>query len=297
MRFTVFTPTYNRAHTLQRVYESLKAQTLRDFEWLIVDDGSNDETATLVASWAPEAGFPIRYEWQANGGKHTAINRGAEMAAGTLFLVLDSDDWCVGDALERFWHHWVSIPEAERAGYAGVGVLCQDPQGRLIGDRFPADCFDSTPIELRSRYGIQGDKWELIRTDLLRAHPFPRFEGERFVTEAYVWDQVALTHKTRYVNEALKIVEYRPDGLTASILKLRVANPVGLRMYYRQAMGYPVSPAARVRAGINYVRFSCHAGVGWAATLKEARQPALAAVCYPIGYMAHLIDRKKLHRE
>src|SRR5688572_23550113 len=104
--FTVFTPTHNRAHTLQRVYDSLRGQTFRDFEWLIVDDGSKDGTDRLAAAWARSADFEIRYRRQPNRGKHVAFNAGVRDARGELFLPLDSDDACVPRALERFIHHW-----------------------------------------------------------------------------------------------------------------------------------------------------------------------------------------------
>jgi len=112
--FTLFTATFNRAHTLHRVYESLVCQTLRDFEWLIVDDGSTDSTREVVEGWQSEAAIPIRYYHQPNAGYHIAFNRGVELARGELFLSLGSDDACKPYALERFYHHWMAIPETER---------------------------------------------------------------------------------------------------------------------------------------------------------------------------------------
>src|SRR5216684_6062284 len=150
--FTVFTPTFNRSLTLSRVYESLRLQTFRDFEWLIVDDGSTDGTGELVEKWQTESGFPIRYIYQENQGKATAFNRGVREAQGELFLTLDSDDACVMQALERFKYHWDKIPPNQRDKFSAITVLCQDQKGRLVGDRFPRDVLDSDCIELVFKY-------------------------------------------------------------------------------------------------------------------------------------------------
>lgn len=205
MIFTVFTPTYNRAHTLHRVYESLQAQTLRDFEWVIVDDGSSDNTEDIVAAWQQEADFPIQYVWQPNGHKKTAFNHGVRLARGELFLTADSDDRFVPNALERFAAHWHAIDETDRIHFAGVCGLCEDEQGNLIGDGFPGTWgLDSDSLEIFYRYKVYGEKWGFTRTDLLTAHPFPEHLPGH-VPEGVVWSAVAADHQTRFVNEVLRI--------------------------------------------------------------------------------------------
>jgi len=203
--FTVFTPTYNRAHLLHRVYESLRAQTCRDFEWVVVDDGSTDATGETVARWRSEADFPIHYQWQANGHKKAAFNTGVRMARGLLFLPADSDDWFVPDALERFAAHWNAIPAERRARFSGVCCLCQDEQGRIVGDRFPGDWgLDANSLEMEHRHRTRGEKWGCHRTDVLRAYPFPG--GLRgHVPESVVWRAIARQYQTRYFNEPLRI--------------------------------------------------------------------------------------------
>src|ERR1700761_6029199 len=150
--FTVFTPTYNRATLLPRVYECLEKQTFRDFEWLVVDDGSTDNTAEVVKEMQSKASFPVRYVAKPNGGKPTAVNRGAKEAEGFLFAILDSDDWFLPESLERFWHHWQSIPTDRQPKFCGVTGLCSYPTGDLIGARFPQDVFDADVIDLRYKY-------------------------------------------------------------------------------------------------------------------------------------------------
>src|SRR5579884_1059571 len=134
LRFTVLTATYNRAYCLPRVYQSLCAQTFRDFEWVIVDDGSTDGTKELVASWKSSF-FPIRYFWKPNAGKHTAINLGVLQAKGELTLILDSDDPCIPTALERFDFHWRQIPNPEK--FANLSCLCARPDGSIVGKPYP----------------------------------------------------------------------------------------------------------------------------------------------------------------
>src|SRR6478752_7327190 len=131
--FTVFTSTRNRAHTLDRPFRSLQAQTFRDFEWLIIDNGSTDGTPELVARYQAEADFPIRYLWQEDAGKHGSVNRAAPIAEGAFFLILDSDDGCVPVALERFKYHWDQIPADRRARFTGVTAHCLDESGEVVG--------------------------------------------------------------------------------------------------------------------------------------------------------------------
>ena len=203
--FTVFTPTYNRAHTIHRVYDSLVAQTFRDFEWVVVDDGSTDNTRELVANWIKEADFPIRYFFQENGHKKKAFNHGVEFARGELFLPADSDDAFPPHALDVFVRHWHAIPELERELFGGVCGLCQNEQGSVVGDRFPGDWgMDSDSLEMRYRFGVRGEKWGFSRTDVLRAHPFPdHLPGH--VPEGVVWTAIATHYKTRFINEVVRI--------------------------------------------------------------------------------------------
>lgn len=223
MRFTVFTPTYNRAHTLPRVYDSLCRQTFQDFEWVVVDDGSTDQTAALLDEiTARHHGFPIRVLTTPNGGKHRAINTGVGAARGELFFIVDSDDHlpddslAVVDAVER------SIPAHQRARFAGVCGLKGYPDGRPIGTTFDGETLDITTLE-RDAHGIAGDKAEVFHTDIMRAYPFPEFPGEHFLPEAVVWDRIAHDGK-----------RLREDGLTRRYGDLLHENPRRHGLFLRQ---------------------------------------------------------------
>jgi glycosyltransferase involved in cell wall biosynthesis len=282
--FTVFTATHNRAHTLGRTYESLKAQTFHDFEWVIVDDGSSDDTSVLVRQWQCYNLFAIRYFRQSHSGKHVAFNRGVAEARGALFLTLDSDDACLPAALERLHHHWEQIPPSRRPEFSGVSCLCSSDSGTTVGDRFPSDVFDSDVISVAFVHRIKGDKWNLYRTDVLREFPFPVFPGERFVTEGLVWNRIARHYMMRFVNEALLVVEYRADGLSASSLPIRIASPKATLLYYDEFLSLPsIHWSQRIRAAANIWRFALHSQHVRSLWACLCRYPFVMAIGMPIG--------------
>jgi glycosyltransferase involved in cell wall biosynthesis len=296
--FTVFTPTFNRAGTLPRVFESLQAQTFRDFEWLVVDDGSTDETRQVIEGFRRDASFPIRYVRQdVNAGKHVAFNRGVREAAGDLFLTLDSDDACVPEALARFKHHWDAIPDDRRAEFSAVTALCMDERGRVVGDRFPTDPLDSDSIELAYRYAVRGEKWGFQRTTVLRAYPFPEPPDARYVSEGLVWMAIARRYKTRFVNECLRIYRHDSTGdrmgaLSASTVRGRLIFHEAILNDYRGVRF--ITLRARTRSAINYGRYSWLCGVPLRAQLR--RLPALetrllAASCAPAALLLSIRDR------
>ena len=288
--FTVFTPTFNRAHTLQRVYESLTRQTFRDFEWLIVDDGSKDRTESLVSGWQGEASFPIRYVWQENAGMPSATNRGAQLAEGELFLILHSDDACVPHALERLKHHWDSIPRSYRSKFVGVTGLVQQPDGRLEGTPFPNSPFDSTALEI-SKCGVRGEKWGFLRTAVMLEFPFPILREERFLTESVVWNRMARVYRTRYVNEVLHTRYLTNENLSSPLA--RILSPQGAILSCRERIAAAdVLPRSIVfRACANRVRFGLHAGERLGDQIQELPSPGFWLGALAAGLALYLRDR------
>jgi glycosyltransferase involved in cell wall biosynthesis len=286
--FTVFTPTYNRAHTLHRVYESLLAQTFTDFEWLIVDDGSSDTTRELVASW--QAPFPIRYLYKENGGKHTAFNLGVQEARGEFFLTFDSDDSCVPQALETFYEVWRGIED--KASFAGVTALCMTEEGEIVGDKFIADTCDATYLEDKYIHKIKGEKWGFQRTDVLKEFPFPEPEGLKLVSEGYVWARISRKYQTRYVNECLRV--YYAE--TESYIHAAPAKYATELAYSgKEALNYELgyfwkAPFTFVRQAVHYVRFSLHAHAGLFRGLEPALGRVLVSVCLPAGALVFMKD-------
>ena len=222
--FTVFTPTFNRAHTLYRVYESLRNQTFKDFEWIVVDDGSQDSTKEYISKIKKEANFNISYYYKQNGGKHTAINVGVSKAKGKFFLIFDSDDACIPEALEEFYKAWNEIPEKDRYKYAGISAVGMDYNGKIIGTKYPFNKWDISHIDILTKHSVKGDKWGFNRTDILKEYPFPEIPGENFITEGIVWNRISSKYIRRNINNILKIIEYQSDGLSSSMLKIRIDN-------------------------------------------------------------------------
>jgi glycosyltransferase involved in cell wall biosynthesis len=254
MRFTVVTPTYNRAPLLGRVFESLCAQTFRDFEWVIVDDGSTDGTGELVQSWqAQNPGFDIRYFWQVNRGTHYAVNFGIKVARGDLFTQLDSDDACIPTALERFDYHWRQLREPER--YCGVIALCCQPDGSVLGPNLPHDYIDCFSLgEALTCDAPHIDRWGTLRTEVVRHFLYPEIPGEKFIVPAVSHYQMQLRYASRYFNEALKIAYYAPGHMSS--YDLRWANPRGAFKYHRELAMLPVPLKVRLKSALNAARFA-----------------------------------------
>lgn len=300
--FTVFTPTFNRAATLGRVRDSLDAQTYRDFEWLIVDDGSSDGTRQLVEGWLHDARFPIRYLYQPNAGKHVAFNRAVREARGELFLPLDSDDACTPDALERLLYWWERIPEGQRHGFSAVTVLCRDPSGSVIGTPFPHSPLDCSSIEMRWRYRVRGEKWGFQRTDVLRDHPFPEPDGVRFVSEDLVWRAIDLAgYKTRFVNEALRTYWTDEQG-KPSLTRLSPTVLEGRMLVHAQTLNelgawFRVHPVAFASAAVNLSRYGLARGMP-PSTIVAGVGPLwakiLVGLLLPVGAAASVRDRSAL---
>lgn len=291
--FTVFTPTYNRAKLLTRLYDSLKRQSWQDFEWIILDDGSADETKDIVSNWKKEVSFPIRYFWQENKGKHIAINRGVEMARGDFFAIMDSDDWYVDNALERFLYHWRAIPEKNKSRYAGVCGLFRYENGSIVGSRFPRDILDTDDLSLRFRYRVTGDKIGFTRTSIMRKFPFPEDLG-KFVTESLVWNRIGRQYITRFVNEVFAIKEYQKGGLTHKGRALQAKYSKASRLYNYELLisGCKLPFSILIKAYSNYIRHSIHQNVPVRFQLDEIPSKFFWLLCYPIGCVLAMRDNK-----
>lgn len=229
---TVFTPTYNRAYRLKRLYDSLVSQTNKDFEWIVIDDGSTDDTKSLFDKWGDNNnGFPIIYKSVPNGGKHRAINKAVYMASSDAFFIVDSDDWLTQDAIGKAEKWFKQIEDNE--DFAGVSGLRSDINGNPIGGygSFQEEYIDCTNLE-RHKYNLLDDKAEIYKTKILKQYPFPEYEGETFVPEPVVWDHIGRDgFKIRWFNEIIYICEYLEDGLTASEDRKFVDNPKGFLAY------------------------------------------------------------------
>lgn len=298
--FTVFTPTYNRANKLHRVYDSLKVQTYRNFEWLIVDDGSTDNTCELVNKWQKEAEFPISYIYKENGGKHTAFNLGVQKAKGELFLTFDSDDTCVVEALERFKYHWDAIPTDKKHEFSAVTCMCKNQHGQTVGNKFPFDCTDSDSLEIVYRYRVWGEKWGFHRTNVLKEYPFTEEIKNTLVPESLVWNKIARKYKTRFVNEYLRtywMQESSSPSLGSNGNPSR--NAIGRQLAHLTTLNEEIdwwhyNRLWFAKAAINYSRYSFHLGISIFKQFQAIRTKigkTLWLINLPSGYLAYVLGR------
>lgn len=290
---TILTPTYNRASLLPRLFDSLLRQTNKDFEWIVVDDGSTDDTREVVANLKEKCGgaFPMGYVYKANGGKHMAINIGAERARGELLFIADSDDLLTDDALETVANSWHDISDDKSfAGIAGLDITMDTRE--VIGSGLPQEHIDCNAIDIRYRHHVTGDMKEVFRTEVLREFPFPEFAGERFCPEQLVWFRMARRYRLRYINKPIYIADYQPDGITAGITRARMRNPSASMLTYAELTECPVPFLVKVKAAINFWRF-------WHCRTATSVVPRVALRWHwlrPLGWMMHVRDGNALRK-
>ncbi|SDM77741.1 glycosyltransferase family 2 protein [Bacillus sp. OK048] len=248
---TVFTPTYNRAYTLHLCYESLKRQKSKDFVWLIIDDGSTDNTRGLVERWILEKAIPIRYHFQDNQGMHGAHNTAYELIDTELNVCIDSDDYMADDAVEKIKNFWNKFGCKK---YAGIVALDASPDGEIIGTKMPGNLKDSTLSNLYAKHKVKGDKKLVYRSELTReTPPYPIFPGEKYCPLSYKYILIDQEYPLLVLNEILCYVEYLEDGSSMNIIRQYKKNPRSFSFFRMIAMAHAPSFKERFRESIHYV--------------------------------------------
>lgn len=286
---TVFTPAYNRAHTLPRTYESLCQQDCKDFLWLIVDDGSTDETAELVKTWQQrDNGFEIQYIYKENGGMHTAHNTAYENIDTELNVCIDSDDRMAMGAVKKIRDTWECVRDK---GYAGIIALDSDFSGEIIGKGFPEGMTETTLGGYYARGG-KGDKKLIYRTDVIKeTPPYPVFPGEKYVGLAYKYTLIDQKYKLAVLDDIICEVEYQADGSSGTMWKQYLKNPRGFAFIRITAMQYPTSTKRLIMECIHYCSSSQIAKNK--NYIKESPRKLLTILCTPLGWIWTGIVRKK----
>lgn len=247
---TVFTLTYNRAYCLNKCYESLLRQTSKDFEWLVVDDGSTDNTRKIIEEWEKENKIPIRYIYKENGGMHTGYNVAYDNIFTELAVSIDSDDYMTDDAVEKIVDFWKKNKSEEYAGIVGLDITADK---KVIGSELP-NKKSSTIYDLYNRLGVTGDKKQVYRPELIRPFHSPEFQGEKLFPTCYKYFLVDLNYEMLILNTPLCIVEYMPDGYTKNIIKSYKKNLNSYIFYRKFIMNYPKATLKhRFRFAIHYV--------------------------------------------
>ena len=292
MKFTIFTPTFNRKELLEKLYKSLQKQTYKDFEWLIVDDGSDDGTKEKAEEFLSEKKLDIKYYFKENGGKQRAYNFATDKANGELFICLDSDDEYVENGLETILKYWKKYEK--NSDIAGMGYLSTYPNREVIGSSFPEKEMISTQFDIYNKYRVKGDKGLMFRTEIIKKYKFPVFDDEKFITEAVVYNRICEKYKMVYVNEKIEIKEYQEDGLTAKYNNLLLRNPKGQALYHNEINSQKLSFKQKVLNNAVYYKFCRAAGYKFGKIFKENKNKLFLIFALGIGeYMWQKEKNKK----
>jgi glycosyltransferase involved in cell wall biosynthesis len=287
---TVFTPTYNRAYCLHKCYESLIEQSNQDFIWLIIDDGSSDNTEELVNSWIDEGKITIQYHYQENQGMHGGHNTAYKLIKTVLNVCIDSDD-CMGEnAIEKILNAWNLIKD--KPEFAGLVGLDADESGNIIGTKIPQNVTETTLYDLYHTHKIQGDKKLVYRTEIVKKYPaYPIFEGERFVPLGYLYQLIDQDYKLLPINEVLCVVEYMADGSSLNILKQYRRHPRGFAFSRKSRMHLDTSFMNKFKNAIHYVSSSMFIKNG--SFINESPEKLITILAIPFGVLLNIYIRFK----
>lgn len=258
---SIITATYNRKKTLIRLYESLCSQTKKDFEWIIVDDGSIDNTKELLENWEKEKKIEIKYIVQRNQGKPKSINEAVKIAKNDLSVIVDSDDILVDNAVEEIINDWEKYKDYENI--CGLSYLKGDLTGKNIGKDYKEESFISNHIKYRINQNDKVDKAEVFKTNILKEYPFPIIEGEKFISECIVWNRIALKYETVYINKVIYLCEYQKDGLSNNWRKINIQNPKGAMLVSKEMTEKPFSKKVQIKNLILYNIYGFFAKSTW----------------------------------
>lgn len=289
-KLTVFTPTFNRGYCLCQLYESLLRQINKEFIWLVIDDGSSDNTKKLVKEWIDEQKIEIKYIYQENQGMHGAYNTAYVNIATELNVCIDSDDLILDNTVELILNKWSSIED--KRGVAGIIGLDIDKKGHVLGSKLPIDLEFSTLYDIHHTYKCKGDKKLVYRTDVVKQYPkFPLFEGERFVPLGVLWHMIDQDYKLACLNEPLCVVEYMPDGSTLNIFEQYKRHPKGFRYSRQVEMKYFKEFKNQIKTVLHFISSSLYA--------KDFRffennsKKLLTFILFPFGILFHMYIKYK----
>ena len=292
--FTVFTPTYNRINKIKDVYRCLLNQSFYDFEWLIVDGGS-DATDDYINTIIGDSPFIIRYFKQTSVGLHGAYNEGADYASGRLFVTLHSDDTIVPDALEKILFEWEAIPLLDQTSYSGIWARCCYKDGSIIGRKFPSKIVDSTYQEFVIGLNYRSELFPMVRTDIVKKFKFPNDSAYRFIPEGYIWAAIGRFFRTRYIDVGLRVYDSQSldqqstEKLTSP--KMIKKNSGSIFLYYQSLVTNDLSiinkhPLQSIRVLCLYSYYGHLSGKGLLVQLASIRTYAklLIVVLQPVIY-------------
>lgn len=288
-RITVFTPTYNRADLISNLYNSLLRQRCQDFMWLVVDDGSVDNTRELVEKWISEGKIEIRYVYKENGGLHTGYNKAIELMNTELSICIDSDDFLTDDCIESVLKYWDDNKDDDIAGIIGLDI---DTSGNIIGGNLP-DVKTINPILLLSAKQ-KGDRKYVVRNDCYReVYPMPVFEGEKNFNPHYMILKMCKKYKFLVMNKPLCVVDYQENGMSANIFNQYVNSPNSFAELRKVIMENPSTPFKYlVTTTIHYVSSSIISKNKH--FIKESPKKLLTVLAIPFGALLTIYIKRKV---
>lgn len=286
---SIITPTYNRANSLPFCYLSLFRQTDFDFEWIVIDDGSTDDTEAVIQSFQTDK-FPIQYIKKPNGGKHTALNAAHDLIHGKYVLILDSDDTLTPDAVELVKTKWGKWEENRAVGLVTFlkGSSVTNPNCVVSEWDTPVDIMRYRRVCIHSN-----DCCEVIRTELFRRYPFPVFQGERFLAEGALWGRASYDCKCVYIDRVIYLCEYLDGGLTKSGRALRIRNPQGGMYHANIYMGKKNFLKKRIKNGLLYTSYGFFAGKTPHEMAESCQSKFLMWTCLPFGWMLYRVWKRR----
>ena len=292
-KVAVITPTYNRGALLGELYKSLKKQTSKKFKWIIIDDGSIDNTREIIQSFIKELIIDIEYHYIKNGGKHRALNKAINLCQEELFFIVDSDDVLTENAIEEIISMESSLINKEE--YAGIAGMKAGFDKKLLSNSLEKEVIDATSIEDFYNLNLKGDKAEVFYTDVLKKYSFPEFEGEKFITEAVVWHKIANDgYKMRWFNKIIYLAEYRNDGLTKRALELSLSNPKGKAFFHNQESEFDIPIRWKIYHGANYFRYGILSKYEVKKLWKESKLTNFRWILLLLGIVVNLYTKFKV---
>lgn len=300
--FTIFTPTYNRAYMLKNLYQTLCEQTYKNFEWLIIDDGSTDDTQDIVKTFIDEQVIDIRYIYQDNQGKHVAINRAAELALGKWFFIVDSDDRLIKESLRISKIYCDQI--FDDSNFAGVVGLRADMSGKIWDtfsnksinnknrevSKIKNEIIDATCVQYRYKLKMKGDRAEIVKTEVLKKYKFPKIENENFMSESWLWYSLSRDgYLFRWFHEVIYITEYLEDGLTQNSKNIMIRCCKSKSYLENFTVSIPEIPIIeKIKAQTNYYRFGVLSGDSYIKLLHYAESKILSIIAIPLAVVKRI---------
>ena len=292
---TILTPTYNRRDLLPRLYDSLRKQTNQDFQWLVIDDGSTDGTMDLIRNFHGHS-FSFDFYTKPNGGKHTALNYAHPYVKGKLTCIVDSDDWLLPHAVQAIIDTYTQYQSMAQVGCLTFlkGIDSSNPVNGL----FPEGPVVSNEIDFKiNGHRMKGDCCEVIYTKILKDHPFPEYDGEKFMGEGYLWNYLGFRYDSVYINQVIYICEYLEGGLSKSGRLLRVSCPYGgmanSNSFLERLNGRKVNFSVLVKEVLLFICYGKFAGLNYQEIRRRCKRNAIVPVLYPFGIILYFYWKKK----